>query len=52
MHIGTAQGALGNVEGAKESWQHAMALFMMIDDPRAVQVRAWLNALDERLGAN
>lgn len=52
MAIGTALGALGDIEGARENWQHAMALFMMIDDPRAVQVRAWLNALDGRLSAS
>lgn len=50
MHIGTARGALGDVKSAQESWQHALALFMMVDDPRAVQVRAWLKALDARLG--
>jgi len=52
MHIGTARGALGDVESAQESWQHALALFMMIGDPRAAQVRSWLNALDERFGEN
>ena len=48
--LGLAMGALGDVSGARESWQHAMALFMMIDDPRAVQVRQWLSALEARLG--
>ena len=49
MHIGGACGALGNVKRAQESWRHAMALFRMIGDPRAAQLRVWLEALERKL---
>jgi len=49
MHIGGACGALGDIERAQESWRHAQALFRMIGDPRAVQLRAWLEALERKL---
>jgi len=49
MHIGGACGALGDVKRAQESWRHALALFKMIGDPRAAQLRAWLEALERKL---
>ena len=52
MHIGTTCGSLGDIKRTQESWRHALALFRMLEDPRAAQIRAWLHTLDERLGAN
>jgi len=49
MHIGGACGALGNAKRAQESWRHALALFRMIGDPRAAQLRVWLEALERKL---
>ncbi len=51
MHIGTACGFLGNVKRARESWRHALALFRMIGDPRAAQLRTWLEKLESKLTA-
>ena len=52
MYIGTTCGGLGDVKRAQENWRHALALFRMLEDPRAAQVRLWLDALDKRLGGN
>ncbi|MGC9394500.1 MAG: tetratricopeptide repeat protein [Anaerolineae bacterium] len=49
MHIGGACGALGDARRAQESWRHALALFRMIGDPRAAQLRVWLEALDRKM---
>jgi len=49
MHIGTVCGALGDIKRARESWRHALALFKMIGDPRAAQLRLWLEALERNL---
>lgn len=49
MHIGLASGALGEVKRAQESWRHAQALFKFIGDPRAAQIQAWLEALDQKM---
>ncbi|MBN2391006.1 MAG: hypothetical protein JXR84_09790 [Anaerolineae bacterium] len=49
MHIGGACGALGDTKRAQESWRHALALFRMIGDPRAAQLRVWLEALERKL---
>ncbi len=49
MRIGDTCGALGNAKRAQESWRHALALFRMIGDPRAAQLRVWLEALERKL---
>jgi len=48
MNIGLASGALGNIDRVRESWRQSLALFDMIGDPRAEQVRAWLTALKQK----
>jgi tetratricopeptide (TPR) repeat protein len=50
MHIGLNCGALGDIARARDSWRHALALFRMMGDPRADQIRAWLAAVDQKLG--
>ncbi len=49
LNIGTTCGALGNIQRARESWHHALALFRMMGDPRAAQVQAWLETLEHKL---
>ncbi len=49
MYIGSVCGALGDVKRARESWRHALALFRMIGDPRAAQLRVWLDTLESKL---
>ncbi len=49
LNIGIVCGALGNIKRVRESWRHALALFKMIGDPRAAQVRAWLETLESKL---
>ncbi len=49
MNIGIVCGALGDIKRVRESWRHTLALFKMIGDPRAAQVRVWLDTLESKL---
>ncbi len=49
MNIGQACGELGDVKRARESWRQALALFNVIGDPRATQVKLWLESLEEKI---
>ena len=47
--IGLSSGALGHVKRAEESWRQALALFEVVGDGRAEQVRAWLEIMESKL---
>jgi tetratricopeptide (TPR) repeat protein/transcriptional regulator with XRE-family HTH domain len=45
-HLGNSHQAAGNPDGARDAWQHALAILDQLDHPDANQVRAMLHELE------
>jgi len=51
MYIGQACAISGEYTRAQETWRQAIALFAIIDEERAEEIRIWLAVLEEKLNS-